>query len=658
MRLALFAAVAGALTPGTAGASLRRLQKDKPGTKYIVRLGKASHGNEAAACEGVADYMGGTVDYLYDSTIHGCALTIPEGTVAALQGNPSVAIVEEDQEVKASVPWGLDRINQAALPLDDSATKMSADGVKVYIVDTGIKGDHNDFSNMIGPASCHKDVVESDPLNDGNGHGTHVASTTCGITYGVAGGCTLCAIKVLGSNGSGSMAGVVAGVNHAVNNCGAGELCVINMSLGGGASDSLDAAVAAAVNAGVVVVVAAGNSDADACTASPARAESAITVGSTTNQDQPSSFSNWGTCVDVYAPGSGITAAWIGSTSATRTISGTSMASPHVAGIAAGHLGSGAASTPAEVASLILANVVEPGIDNRDPSRTQGLATTFSQPPGPTPPPTPAPTREPCTKMDVRIDIFTDSYPEETTWTVKETTKCPTGYQQDGDGPFSAGGTLYSTPLCLDDGEYEFEIKDEPYADGICCSYGSGYYKIFVDNNLVAEGAEFGGSEKKLFGTCPSTSTAATTSSATTPATTTTAATTSPTCTECSDEPTPWMISEGYTCGSIPRPIARKCNETQRWVDNNYCQQTCYLAGRGYDGVECCRKCTECTDIATPWMIRNGKECDREHPGVLKKCNANGFWSENYYCQQSCFDADRGYDGIQCCQYRGEYVTC
>ena len=157
---------------------------------------------------------------------------------------------------------------------------------------------------------------------------THVAGTICGTTYGVADCEDLCAVKVLSASGSGSTSGVVAGINHAKNNCPSGTKCVINMSLGGGSSPAMNAAVAAAADAGVVVVVAAGNSNANACNYSPASEPKAITVGSTTNTDARSSFSNFGDCVDVYDPGSGITSAWIGSTSATRTISGTSMASP------------------------------------------------------------------------------------------------------------------------------------------------------------------------------------------------------------------------------------------------------------------------------------------------------------------------------------------
>jgi len=165
---------------------------------------------------------------------------------------------------------------------------------------------------------------------DGNGHGTHVAGTICGTTYGVADCEDLCAVKVLSAGGSGSWSGVIAGINHVINNCaGIEKECVINMSLGGGFSQSINDAVAAAADAGIVVVVAAGNSNANACNYSPASEPKAITVGSTTNTDARSSFSNFGDCVDVYDPGSGITSAWIGSTSATRTISGTSMASPH-----------------------------------------------------------------------------------------------------------------------------------------------------------------------------------------------------------------------------------------------------------------------------------------------------------------------------------------
>ena len=173
-------------------------------------------------------------------------------------------------------------------------------------------------------------------MNDGNGHGTHVAGTAAGHTYGVSYcstteiGCKLCAVKVLTAGGSGSYSGVAAGIDHTAANCQAqGKKCVLNMSLGGPSSTTLDNAVKNAVEAGVTVVVAAGNESTDACTKSPAGAESAITVGSTEESYSTSSFSNYGSCVDIWQPGSYIKSAWIGSsTSSTRTISGTSMASP------------------------------------------------------------------------------------------------------------------------------------------------------------------------------------------------------------------------------------------------------------------------------------------------------------------------------------------
>lgn len=255
---------------------------------------------------------------------------LPEQALDNILRDQEVELVEVNQVAHASqtVPsWGLDRINDCDIPADNTSTQVDASDVRVYILDTGIKSDHEDFGTRVD-ATCGAFYSKGKATTeDGDGHGTHVASTACGNTYGVARGCTMCPVKVLSDQGSGSYDDIISGVNFVVENCN-GRKCVANMSLGGGTSAALNNAVNAAVESGVPFVVAAGNESTDACTKSPASAKNAITVGATDVNDNPASFTNYGTCVDVYGPGVGISAAWIRSTTDTNTISGTSMASP------------------------------------------------------------------------------------------------------------------------------------------------------------------------------------------------------------------------------------------------------------------------------------------------------------------------------------------
>jgi subtilisin family serine protease len=246
----------------------------------------------------------------------------------ASQNPDSILEIEEDSVMYASeVDWGLDRIDGDGLDGSYTSTFTGA-GVDVYVIDTGILISHEDFG---GRAKAGKDFTGENSIVDAHGHGTHVASTATGTTYGVAPGATAIAVRVLGSDGSGSNSGVIAGIDWvAQETARSGRTSVANLSLGGGRSIALNRAVAAATARGVVMVVAAGNEDSSACTSSPASSESAITVGSTMRfpLDTRSSFSNWGNCVDIFAPGSDITAAWNTNNFATNTISGTSMASP------------------------------------------------------------------------------------------------------------------------------------------------------------------------------------------------------------------------------------------------------------------------------------------------------------------------------------------
>jgi subtilisin family serine protease len=292
--------------------------------------------------------------------------TIPGVT---LYKDHEVHILDEDVSVKfveENPPnWGIDRIDQRQLPLDKKYHyDNTAADVDVYIVDTGINIAHDEFE---GRAVWDKNTSGDHKDEDCNGHGTHVASTIGGKTVGVAKGAKIHAVKVLQCNGSGSMSGVVKGIEYVVEQhikAAGGKKTVFNMSLGGGQSPALNAATTAAVKAGVVAVVAAGNDNADACNYSPASTPEAITVAASTVEDEQAYFSNWGKCVDIYAPGHNIKAAWIGGKKEYKTISGTSMASPHVAGAAALVLGSGVAKTPADVKKHLVSIGTKSAITN------------------------------------------------------------------------------------------------------------------------------------------------------------------------------------------------------------------------------------------------------------------------------------------------------
>lgn len=328
--------------------------------RYIVVF-KSSVGNPAAEAAAVMQGRGGQVHHTYTSALKGFAASIPEVALPGIRNNPNVEFVEQDQTVSLrqvtspqnQVTWGLDRIDQADRPLDTQYNfNNSGAGVNAFIIDSGIRADHAEFAGRVRPG--FNAIADANGTNDCNGHGTHVAGTLGGTTWGVAKGVSLTPVRVLDCAGSGAWSGVIAGIDFVANST--LRPAVANMSLGGGAAASVDAAVAGAVAKGVVVVVAAGNNNADACTASPAREPSAITVGAITSIDYRASFSNWGSCVDIFAPGVGITSAWNTSATATNTIGGTSMASPHVAGVAALALAANPGTTPSAVATLVMSN--------------------------------------------------------------------------------------------------------------------------------------------------------------------------------------------------------------------------------------------------------------------------------------------------------------
>ena len=321
----------------------------------IVRFAPGTDARrEAAALAG----LGADIRHVYGAVFPGLAARLPEPALEALRRNPNVLDVESDGVVavagtQTDATWGLDRIDQAALPLDRNYTyAASGTGVRAYVVDTGVLASHVDLAGRV--VAGFSSIADGYGTDDCHGHGTHVAGTVGGTTWGVAKDVTLVPVRVLGCDGSGTWSGVVAGLDWIAATHPAGAPGVVNMSLGGGASSTVDAAVTAVHDAGLTVAVAAGNSATDACTTSPARTPAALTVGATTSTDARASYSNTGTCLDLFAPGSSITSTWIGSTTATRTISGTSMASPHVAGAAAVLLSLEPTLAPATVAARLL----------------------------------------------------------------------------------------------------------------------------------------------------------------------------------------------------------------------------------------------------------------------------------------------------------------
>ncbi len=368
-RVSLLSAAVGISLIAAASASAAdfRTARNPVKGQYIVVLndGAASLAGErssAASVPVVAREMAGKhrakVLRSFNRALRGFVVEADDAALARLLADPNVAYVEEDgivsiRATQTGATWGLDRVDQRDLPLNQTYNyDTTASNVHAYIIDTGVLLNHSQFTGRMG--NGFDAVTTGGNANDCQGHGTHVAGTVGGSTFGVAKGVTIHPVRVLGCNGSGTNSGVIAGMDWVTQNH--VKPAVANMSLGGGASQATDDAVQRMVAAGVTVVVAAGNDNGDACTKSPARAPNAITVGSTTSTDARSSFSNFGTCVDIFGPGSSITSAWYTSTTATNTISGTSMASPHVAGAAALYLASNPTATPAQVTQALISN--------------------------------------------------------------------------------------------------------------------------------------------------------------------------------------------------------------------------------------------------------------------------------------------------------------
>ncbi|HEX8150097.1 MAG TPA: S8 family peptidase [Pyrinomonadaceae bacterium] len=346
--------------PPRKGQKLHKKEKAIPGN-YIVVLDSVAAGEPGpySQADQITDVLvaayGGKVNKRYKHALNGYAAEMIEDEALALSEDPRVQFVEEDQVYTADAtqtgaPWGLDRIDQRDRPLNGTYNyNWTGSGVRAYIIDTGIRTTHTQFG---GRASNVYDVNGGNG-QDCNGHGTHVSGTVGGSTYGVAKSVMLRGVKVFQCANTTSTSNIIAGVNYVTAN----RIlpAVANMSVGGGASSSMDTAVQNLINSGVTVAVAAGNeSGVDACTRSPARLAAAITVGSTTSSDARSSFSNIGTCLDLFAPGSSIPSSWYTSDTATATLSGTSMATPHVTGVAALYLQGHTTASNATVRNAIV----------------------------------------------------------------------------------------------------------------------------------------------------------------------------------------------------------------------------------------------------------------------------------------------------------------
>ncbi|WP_308440424.1 S8 family serine peptidase [Virgisporangium aurantiacum] len=373
LRAALIGLVVAAAT-GLLGAAPARADTSDtpdPAGMYVVVLRSTPSWASARA---LAERYGGRLEQAFQTALPGFSARMTAAAAGRLAADPAVESVQPDRQVRSTgtqvdpASWGLDRIDQASLPRNGAYTyPTTAGNVTAYVIDSGIRTTHTDFG---GRATSGWDFVDNDAdADDCAGHGTHVAGTIGGTSYGVAKGVNLVALRVLGCDGAGSYAGIIAAVDWVTAN--AHKPAVVNMSFSGTTYAPLNEAVAASIASGVTYVVSAGNDGADACGYSPAGVAAAVTVGATGQTDARAPFSNAGPCVDLFAPGVGITSAGIADDSASRSMNGTSMAAPHVAGAAALILADHPEATPAQVASALGA-AARPGVVT-DPAGAPGL---------------------------------------------------------------------------------------------------------------------------------------------------------------------------------------------------------------------------------------------------------------------------------------------
>ena len=334
--------------------------------------------------------QGVRVGRTFSAALRGAAITATKAQAAALAHSPRVSLMEPDSpvsvsDIQQSPPWGLDRIDQRALPLSGTFTPSSSGaGVSAYVIDTGVLAENTDFGGRV--AAGWTAIADGKGSSDCNGHGTHVAGIIAGKTFGVAKAASVVPVRVLGCDGSGYDSDVIAGLDWIASQHAAGAPAVANLSIGGATSTILDNAVKGIINDGVTAVVAAGNAAVDACTTSPARVPEALTVAASDSSDRQAGFSNYGSCVDLYAPGVGIQSDWDTSTTSAATLSGTSMASPHVAGAAALALSRNPQQTPAAVAADITSAATQGAVTNVSAGTPNRLLFTSTAPaPAPAP---------------------------------------------------------------------------------------------------------------------------------------------------------------------------------------------------------------------------------------------------------------------------------
>lgn len=366
MRTLLFSAGVGGLLLSNGLFAATIVGADSPNRiadQYIIKL-KANERSSISSADFVvqetdrlSSTYGVSVVQQYTAVFSGMAIEAKADQIEALAQDPRVERIEANKKVhlfttQTSATWGIDRVDSRSGTDGSYNYTSTGKGVHAYIIDTGTRTTHNEFKGRTGEGFTS--INDGKGVTDCHGHGTHVSATIGGTTYGLAKEVTVHGVRVLDCDGSGDDAGVIAGIDWVAKN--AIKPAVANMSLGGDLSASLDEAVKKAVKAGVTFVVAAGNENTSACNSSPANVPEAVTVGATAKGDSRASYSNYGKCVDIFAPGSSITSAWNTSDKATNSISGTSMASPHVAGVVALYLETNPKATPAEIDALLKKN--------------------------------------------------------------------------------------------------------------------------------------------------------------------------------------------------------------------------------------------------------------------------------------------------------------